>query len=183
MQQARRSHRGFTLTELLVTLAIAGILAMAGVPAMGGLLARSRTAGAQASIIATLRHARNAAIMHNARVLVCPSLDARRCAADDNWQRGWIVARDADRDGRPDTGIPVLTTQAAMSGDIRVVTSAGRKRIFFYPNGSAAGSNARFTVCQARERDGKAVVVSNSGRVRLEPADPARLQACLAGLP
>jgi len=52
----------------------------------------------------------------------------------------------------------------------------------FHPNGSAAGSNTRFTICHARERTGKAVIVANSGRVRLANADAAHLQTCLAGL-
>ena len=177
-----RSERGFTLTELLITLAIAGILAMIGAPAMGGLLARTRDASTEAAVANTLRHARSAAVMRNARVLVCPSRDGHRCNPGDDWQHGWIVAKDVDHDGQPDADAPLIVAQAAMPAGTRVITSVGRGQLAFHPNGGAGGSNARFTICHANARAGKAVIVANSGRVRLADADPAHLQACLAGL-
>lgn len=178
-----RSARGFTLTELMIALAIAGILAMIGAPAMGGLLARTRDSGIENAIAASLRGARNAAVMRNARVLVCPSPEGHRCGSNANWQYGWIIAQDADHDGQPDAGRSVLDVQSALPAGTRVVTSAGRTRIAFQPSGSAGGSNVTFTICHARERDGRAVIVANSGRVRIAHADAAHLHACLAGVP
>jgi type IV fimbrial biogenesis protein FimT len=63
-----------------------------------------------------------------------------------------------------------------------VITSVGRTRIAFHPDGNAAGSNANFTICHSREHQGKSVVLANSGRVRLGAADPQHLRACLATL-
>jgi type IV fimbrial biogenesis protein FimT len=182
MDRPARAARGFTLTELVIVLAIAGILAMIGAPVMGHLLARTRDASAVESIAGSLRHARTAAVMRNTRVLVCPSRDGHRCNAGDDWQHGWVVAEDSDHDGQPDTQTPLITTQAAMPAGMRIVTSAGRGSIDFQPSGSAGGSNVRFTICHANERAGKAVIVANSGRVRVASADAPHLQACLAGL-
>ena len=173
---------GFTLTELLITLAIAGILAMIGAPAMGNLLARTRDTSAESAVATSLRHARSAAIMRNARVLVCPSRDGRQCNAGDAWQHGWIVAKDADHDGQPDTDAPLIVAQVAMPMGTRVITSTGRGQLAFHPTGSAGGSNVTFTICHANAHEGRAVIVANSGRVRLADADAAHLQACLAGL-
>ncbi len=178
-----RSARGFTLTELMIALAIAGILAMIGAPAMGSLLARTQDAGIESSMAAGLRDARNAAVMRNARVLVCPSRDGRRCGSDDRWQQGWLIAQDADHDGQPDAGNAIFDVQTAMPAGTRLIASTGRRRIAFQPSGSAGGSNATFTICHAREHDGMAVIVANSGRVRVAHADAAHLQACLAGNP
>lgn len=181
-----RSHRsrqcGFTLIEAVLVLAIAGILAMIGAPAMGGLLARASEASAEGSIAGSLRHARTAAVTHNTRVVVCPSDGGHRCQPSYDWQHGWIVAADADHDGQPDAGKPVIAALPAMPEGTRIITSVGRERITFHPNGGAGGSNVRFTICHVRERDGKSVVLSNTGRVRLANADAAHLQACLAGL-
>src|SRR5690348_18431316 len=116
-----RAAEGFTLTELLITLAIAGILAMIGAPAMANLLARTRAASAEAAIAGTLRHARSAAIMRNARVLVCPSRDGRRCNAGDDWQHGWIIAQDSDHDGQPDDNAAPHTAQGTMPGGPGVI--------------------------------------------------------------
>jgi type IV fimbrial biogenesis protein FimT len=183
MAPSARTARGFTLTELLIALAIAGILAMIGAPAMGGLIARTRDSGIENAIAAGLRGARTAAVMHNARVLVCPSSNGHRCASIADWQHGWIIAQDADHDGQPDPGRSILDVQAAMPAGTHVITSAGRRRIDFQPSGSAGGSNVTFTICHAREHAGRAVIVANSGRVRVAHADATHLQACLAGIP
>ena len=176
------SSRGFTLTELLIVLAIVGILAMIGAPAMGSLLARVHQDGAEASIADSLRRARTTAVMHNTRVVVCPSRDGRRCNKGDDWQHGWLVANDADHDGQPDTGAQALAAIGAMPDGTRIITSAGRGALTFQPSGSAGGSNVNFTICHAHDRNGKSVVVANSGRVRIGKPEADRLQQCLAGL-
>jgi type IV fimbrial biogenesis protein FimT len=155
---------------------------MIGAPAMGGLLARSRMAGAEASIAGSLRHARALAVTHNTRVLLCPSEDGRHCSHGDNWQHGWLAVEDGDHDGQPDAGTQAFAVTGAMPAGTRIVTSEGRGQIAFQPTGSAGGSNVTFTICHARERTGKAVIVANSGRVRLAEAGPERLRQCLAGL-
>lgn len=182
MHTPRTAARGFTLTELMIVVAIAGILVMFGAPAMGGLLARARGASAEASIATSLRQARTAAIMRNRRVVACPSANGLACDDTSDWQHGWIIADDADHDGQPDAGKPVIAAFPAISPGARITSSAGRKLVAFHPNGSAAGSNASFTICNARSGDGESVVVSNMGRVRTAVASPQRLQACLAGL-
>jgi len=183
MHAQRVSSGGFTLTELLVVLAVAAILAMIGAPAMGSLLARSREASAEASIAGSLRHARTLAVAHNTRVVVCPSHDGRHCSKGDDWQHGWLVADDGNHDGQPDIGAQALAVIGAMPAGTRIITSEGRGQLSFHANGSATGSNVRFTICQAREHTGKSVILANSGRVRIADAEPERLRQCLASLP
>lgn len=176
-----RLARGFTLTELMVVLAIAAIVVMLGAPAMGGLLARTQDAATETALAGSLRNARSAAVMRNARVVVCPSVDGRTCRAGDDWQRGWIIAQDADHDGQPDAGTPPLNVESAPPAGTRVITSIGRGKITFQPSGSAGGANARFTICHARNHSGKSVIVANSGRIRVDRATPDRLAVCLDG--
>lgn len=178
----RKIARGFTLTELLAVLAIGGVLAALGAPALGGLLARQHGATATASIVATLRQARTAAILHNRRVVACPSRNGQDCDDTTEWQHGWIIAADADHDGHADAGRVPLAVFNALPPGSRITTSAGRRLVAFHPNGSAAGSNASFTICSARAGAGAAVVVSNTGRVRTQPASAQHLQACIDGI-
>lgn len=182
MTRSPRATHGFTLTELLIVLAIAGILAMIGAPAMGNLMSRVHQDSAEASIADSLRRARTTAVMHNNRVVVCPSRDGRRCDKGEDWQYGWLVADDGNHDGQPDIGAQALAVIGAMPAGTRIITSTGRGQLVFHANGNAAGSNVRFTICHVHAHDGKSVVVANSGRVRIGKADAAHLQACLAGM-
>lgn len=172
-------QRGVTLIELLTSVCIAGILAAAGAPALGSMLARSHTQAAANGLEASLLHAREAAIEARVNILVCPSADHRTCAPND-WQGGWLVARDADGDRKPDRGVTPLAAFDALPKNLRVIASSGRPLIVFRPDGSAAGSNAQLTVCDSGEtRRGTAVIIANSGRVRTTAATAARLAACL----
>lgn len=178
---SRSRQRGLTLIELLIVLTIAGLLAVVGMPALGSMLARSHRESAEAALQASLMHAREMAITHHVQVIVCPSPDHRTCASWDDWQDGWLVAMDADRDRKPDAGAP-LEVFEAMPAHMRVRSSSGRPRVVFRPDGSASGSNARLTICHLGDtRAGSAVIVSSSGRVREADADPHRLEACLDG--
>ncbi|HET7558192.1 MAG TPA: GspH/FimT family pseudopilin [Rhodanobacteraceae bacterium] len=173
------NRRGFTLIELLITLSIAGILAAIGMPALGSMLARSHRQSAESALEASLMHAREMAIMHDTHVIVCPSSDGAACSGGANWQYGWLIAADADHDDQPDRGSFVAVFNAMPSG-MRILASRGRPRIVFRSDGSASGTNAQLTVCHTGDpHAGVAVVVSNSGRVRVGDAEPDRLEACL----
>lgn len=176
---SRPRPRGFTLIELLITLSIAGILAAIGMPALGSMLARSHRQSAESALEASLMHAREMAIMHNTHVIVCPSSDGAACSGGAHWQHGWLIAADADHDEQPDRGSFVAVFNA-MPGGMRILASRGRPRIVFRPDGSASGTNAQLTVCHTGDpHAGIAVVVSNSGRVRVGNAGADRLRACL----
>lgn len=182
MRSATGLQNGFSLTELLIVLAIMGSLFVAGMPSMGRLLDSVRTTNAEGLLTSNLQLARNAAITHNTRTLLCPSDDGRRCSEGEDWQRGWLIAQDANHDGQPDANVPLIVVQSALAPGTRIITSARRDHVTFQPTGSAGGSNVRFTICRARGAIARSVVVANSGRVRSAAPDPTRLQQCVAGL-
>ncbi len=147
------------------------------------MLARSHTQPAENALEASLMHARETAVIRGVQVIVCPSADARHCDAGDDWQHGWLVATDKDHDRQPDNGTQPLAVFDALPKGMRIIASRGRPLIVFHPDGSAAGSNAELTQSyRGDQRGGRAVVIANSGRVRIAPAQPDRLQACLAGV-
>lgn len=78
-------YRGFTLIELMVTLAIAVILASIAAPSFQGMLSSQRIQGASADLLAHLMLARSEAIKQNRSVtLVSNNGEAA-------WQDGWRI--------------------------------------------------------------------------------------------
>ena len=174
----RGRQRGITLIEMMMALAIAGILFAMGVPALGSMLARTHQQTAGDALQDSLMQARELAVMRGIQVIVCPTADGVRCSNDDLWQRGWMIAADANDDRQPDA---TLAKFDPMPPTMRIVSSEGRPLVLFQPDGSAGGSNAQLTLCSVTDaREGRAIIVSNSGRIRTAPADASHLQSCLA---
>jgi type IV fimbrial biogenesis protein FimT len=92
---ARPGVAGFTLIELMVTVAVVGILAMVAVPAMTALVNGNRLAGMTGEMTSALQLARSEAIRRNARVMICGSTDGATCAGGTDWTT-WIVSSGAE---------------------------------------------------------------------------------------
>lgn len=169
---------GVTLIEQIMVLALVAVLVGIACPPMGRFVRRQELRSAQFDYIAALRYARSAAVEQNVRILFCPSVDGHHCSDYTGWSHGWLIARDRNRDGRPD-GTPLRVGTVAKH--VIVQGSAGRRRVHFRPDGMALGSNLSLLFCTRGDRDQAfMVVVSNSGRVRGTVAPPAKARSCKA---
>ena len=91
---------GFTLIELIVTVAIIAILLSAGLPGMQTLLGTMTINSTTNQLAASLNYARGQAISRVVGVSVCRSTTGTSCGT--NWNDGWIIFIDADLDGSYD---------------------------------------------------------------------------------
>lgn len=125
---ATRKQAGYHLIELLIALAITGLIATVSVPPLLRFSARLRVELAAAEVASTLRVARSFAIRHNANVGL-----KFRIGADGAVR--WALYRDADGDGVRtadiDAGVdpPVLAEQR--------LAHFGRAVRFGFPPGRA----------------------------------------------
>lgn len=169
----RRNAAGFSLIELLVTVALVAVLATLAAPSFQDLLLRMRVAAAMQLLTAQMALTRNTAIVRRTTAALCPSDGAGGCRGDGDWSAGWLLFLDGDGNRRPDTAADVLREEALpLHRSLRILTSAGRPQLRYLPDGRSGGSNMTVRLCRGDELMGS-VVVSNAGRVRtLRPAGP-----------
>lgn len=127
------SHRGFTLIELMVTIAILGILIMLAVPSFQALIASSRLTTATNDLIGAFAQARSNAIKVGNRVTVCMSANGTSCTDTGGWEQGWISFVDTTRSGTTaavDTGetintvFPALPAGVVINGNLPYISYA-----------------------------------------------------------
>lgn len=132
----RASQAGFTLVELVVTLAVLAIIVSMAAPSFTGLMNSSRLTSQSNEIVAALQSARMDAIRRNAPSYFCSSNNNATCTNTSPWT-GWIVYTDIDRDNTVDAG--ELLRTGTVKGVVSVVTSSAIKnnRVVFRPDGLA----------------------------------------------
>ena len=128
---------GFTMVEMLMTIAIAAILLTIGIPSFRYVTNSNRIAGELNGLLGDLQFARAEAIKEGQTVTVCVSNDGAKCANSTAWQSGWIVFSDPTNVGVVDPGETIWRVQSTFSstdtfvGNISAVT--------FNRNGYAIG--------------------------------------------
>lgn len=124
---------GFTLIELMVTLAVAAILLGLALPSFQSSLRSNRVATATNDMLASISLARSEAIRSTRGGGVCSSNDGAAC--NGSWADGWLVWADANGNGALDGGETVLKYSrgdarlgATGPGAVVAFDSRGRRR-------------------------------------------------------
>jgi len=148
---------GFTLTELLVTLSVAGILMAIGAPSFKYVTTSNRASSEINALLGDMQMARGEAMKEGRFVTICASIDGATCAGSTAWNSGWILF----------TGIPpfapgdaYIKIQRPFSSTDTLASNHGITAITFNREGIAwnlgqgftftlqdAGANAQFTRC------------------------------------
>lgn len=170
-QPKRLKNAGFTLIEVIVTMAVIAILAAIAIPSLRGFADSSRVTSATNDLVSALNLARSEAVTRAVNVTVCKSANQTTCeTTGNNWAQGWIVFIDTDAGGTVNGGDEILRVYDGPGGTI---TMSGNgtvdDRLTYGSTGFFTGGlfNGTITVAVAGGRSID-IVTSPNGRVRTE---------------
>lgn len=169
ISQRTAAPPGFTLVEMLVTVAVLSILGMVALPSLTAFSARNQLSALSSDFVSSLALARTEAARAGLPVLVLPSSGG---VTGNEFAKGWNLYLDRNSNGSVDTDDTLLRTYPALPGTLKLQgTSTLRFTALGYLTPAAAVS---FTLCpRAGLRDGVQITVPPSGL-----ADVTRITTC-----
>jgi len=192
-----KMNRGFTITEVIITLAITSILAAIAVPAFSDFVADNRIAAQTNEFITDLYYARTEAIKRNRRVTVCKSSNAIAAqplcdtSGGSDWSVGWIAFVDSTPNGQRTTDEIVLRVHEALDSQLSFAPQTTDATLATYvsytPRGitqviGGATQNGIFRLCDNRGiSKARSITLSQTGR--LSAAKPPHLPATVVACP
>ncbi|WP_018233041.1 GspH/FimT family pseudopilin [Thioalkalivibrio thiocyanodenitrificans] len=168
-----REH-GFTLIDLMVTLAVAAILVTVAVPGLTGLVAEQRVITTTNRFVTALHLTRSEAVRRGTRVTLCASTDGQTCSSPDDFSGGWLVREGPAPGGslvdgageviRVFSGHPSLTVigNQGVPGYISYLGTGETRRL------SGALQMGTVEICGGERA--RRVIISSTGRPRVETA-------------
>lgn len=149
-----KKNFGFTLLELLVTLAIVAVLVALAVPGMSTLTNTQNVNSPVKGVRSMARYGHELASDKVVPVVMCSSTNGTSCANSQTWESGWILFVDRNGNGFPDLGGGtcdddedcIVRSQDALAAGVSL--RADVNRLSFDDQGET-GSTAAFRLCGA----------------------------------
>ncbi|HEX19741.1 MAG TPA: prepilin-type N-terminal cleavage/methylation domain-containing protein [Acidiferrobacteraceae bacterium] len=163
-------YRGFTLIELIVTLAIAAILVSLSV-SVPKLLQHETITSKTNNLIADLSLTRSEAVKTGEQVLICKSQDQVQCSRSGNWDEGRLIFIDKNKNYQKDPDEQIIRVRQPLPGFLSLRFSAwgpGNGRYLSYQPSGFVQQNGTFAFCDRNRRvRPRGVLIMQSGRARI----------------
>lgn len=169
--RTHRLHaRGVTLIELMVALAVLGVLAAAAIPNFKSFLHNSRLNSEATKFYMDVESARSEAARRNTTVTICPMADGNACS--DDWTKPRVIFVDADGDGTRAAGEELVRNSDAPSAMVTVAVAnlgATSNAVRIRPAGNTSAPTASWKFCEKNSTlSGQTVSLTGSGRPHIE---------------
>lgn len=145
-------HRGFSLIELMVTIALLAILTMLAAPKLSDFMKRSTVTTQTNELLGALQFARSTAVTRNVMVSICPSTTAANgtpaCATTNTFNTGWIIyTTKAANTVYASTDELLRVFQGATNASIQGSPAAASQIVTFDARGTSIDGDLAFLVC------------------------------------
>ncbi len=181
MQRSTHHPTGFTLIELMITIAVLAIIASLAAPSVGVFVSRSAMRGISADFTLAMQRARSEAINRNMCVAVCmsnnPTATAPKCyATGQSWGVGWIVFTLPNCAPSIGTSMPtppeeVILVHEALNPRYQLNNMATRRSVVFSSRGSLragfSGFNLVDTGVSANDPINRTLCLDRAGRINV----------------
>lgn len=114
----RFDARGFTLIELMVTIAVLAVLASLALPSMQSVIESNRLTTQANSLLTAFQLARSEAVKLNREVRICARDSSDPLGCGNSWSDGWVVSFVGDDGDRK-----VAQLWPELSGDSSITSS------------------------------------------------------------
>ncbi|MCZ6575385.1 MAG: GspH/FimT family pseudopilin [Acidiferrobacterales bacterium] len=129
-----KTNAGFTFLDLMITVAITGILTAIAIPSYWNYVIDTRLAGDAQFLAESLHLARIEAVTRDVPVSLCPSTNGVSCTSS-AWEAGWIIFSDEDTPGTVDGIDEILRAKGSYEGTTTItVANGGGNYVQFEPN-------------------------------------------------
>jgi type IV fimbrial biogenesis protein FimT len=176
----RKSSFGFTLVELMATVAIVAIVLSIAIPSIRDMQLRSQVSSITTDFATDIARSRKEAINRPSCVTICTSTNTANalsggtptCAGNTDWQNGWIIF------ANPTCSATITDPTASNSTLLAVrqtgdpnftLQGGGLQRFMFDARGLTNGVQSNFTLAYVPESVSsphyRSLCVSSSGRV------------------
>ncbi|MDO8706199.1 MAG: GspH/FimT family pseudopilin [Sulfuricaulis sp.] len=162
----RLRQAGYSLYDLMVTSAVASVLGV-GAVGMTGLVQDARMTAEVNQMMGHLYLGRSEAIKRGTTITLCPSRNGTICSGDLEWNTGWIIFVDPNKNYKVDSGEVVIRVQQSLEGRL-ALRYGGDKESYAHTTYHPAGHTtpfATFTFCDGRgSTKAKGVIINRLGR-------------------
>jgi type IV fimbrial biogenesis protein FimT len=136
-----KRQAGFSLSELLVVMAIVAILMAIGLPSYTSITNSYRISAEVNNLLGDMMYTRGEAIKEGQTVSICVSKNGTTCDAGSvNWQEGWIVFQDPGATGAWVAGDTIYKVQSTFSSADTFVANNGVTSVTFNREGFTSGA-------------------------------------------
>jgi len=158
---------GFTLLELIITMAILIIALTLGIPSLHQWIQRSKVTDLQYTMLHSIRYARTQAILLQSTVTLCPGIN--NC--EDNWNEALLIFNDINSNGVRESNELLLkhVDIGVLGQQLNWLSFRQKPYLQFNAMGLTRALNGTFHFCSngTKENFRFAIILAKTGRTRI----------------